>query len=275
MLYGERSVLVVDDNEANRDLIARRLEKAGYLVTSAVNGAEALKLLALERYDLVLLDVMMPEMDGYTVLERIKSNPILRDIPVIMITALNEADSVTRCIKLGAEDYIIKPLDMAVVQSRIWRCLAKASLKSKQRDPARSRDGVRGASVLVIDDLDVNRDMLAARLMRAGYETRTAGGADEAWKIIRETPFDLILLDLHMPGVNGFEFLQAIKQDIVYRKVPVIVLTADDESASMERALALGAADYMLKPFNAPLLKSRIDACIADVRISLECDGGA
>lgn len=268
MLYGDRSVLVVDDNDLNRELLVRRLEKAGYLVASANNGTEALKLLGIERFDMVLLDVMMPEMDGYTVLERIKSNPMLREIPVIMVTALNEVESVTKCIKLGADDYIIKPIDIAVVQTRIWRCLAKASLRNQKQDPSRSRSGDRGATILVVDDLAVNRDMLAARLIRAGYDARTAGGADEAWKVVRAGVPDLILLDLHMPQVSGFDFLQAIKQDMLHRNIPIIILSADDESESMERALALGAADYMIKPYDPALLKSRIDACIADARLS-------
>jgi adenylate cyclase len=115
----------VDDNADNRDMLARRLGRQGYEVLTAVGGRAALETLAARPIDLVLLDVMMPDLDGYAVLQRLKADPALRDIPVLMISALDELDSVVRCIQLGAEDYLSKPFEPVLLQARIGACLEK------------------------------------------------------------------------------------------------------------------------------------------------------
>jgi adenylate cyclase len=121
-------ILVVDDNDDNRDLLARRLRRQGYEVVTAAGGRAALDALAEAPVDLVLLDVMMPDLDGYAVLQRVKGDSTLRDIPVLMISALDEMDSVVRCIQLGAEDYLGKPFDPVLLQARIGACLEKKRL---------------------------------------------------------------------------------------------------------------------------------------------------
>jgi phosphoserine phosphatase RsbU/P len=118
-------VLVVDDVEANRDVLSRRLERQGYTVATADNGRQALERLRADAFDLVLLDIMMPEMDGYEVLRRVKADEALRHIPVIMISALSELDSVVRCIGMGAEDYLPKPFNPTPLKARIGACLEK------------------------------------------------------------------------------------------------------------------------------------------------------
>ncbi|HKQ59341.1 MAG TPA: response regulator, partial [Candidatus Eisenbacteria bacterium] len=125
-------ILVVDDNEDNRDMLARRLRRQGYEVQTAAGGRAALTALAAAPVDLVLLDVMMPDLDGYAVLERLKADPALRDIPVLMISALDELDSVVRCIQLGAEDYLGKPFEPVLLQARIGACLEKKRLHDRE-----------------------------------------------------------------------------------------------------------------------------------------------
>jgi adenylate cyclase len=125
-------VLVVDDSEDNRDMLARRLRRQGHEVRTAGGGRAALQALAQAPVDLVLLDVMMPDLDGYAVLQRIKSDPALRDIPVLMISALDEMDSVVRCIQLGADDYLGKPFDPVLLQARIGACLEKKRLHDQE-----------------------------------------------------------------------------------------------------------------------------------------------
>jgi class 3 adenylate cyclase len=126
------TILVVDDNEENRDMLARRLRRQGYEVLTAVGGRTALDTLAHSPIDLVLLDVMMPDLDGYAVLHRMKTDSALRDIPVLMISALDELDSVARCIQLGAEDYLGKPFEPVLLQARIGACLAKKRLHDQE-----------------------------------------------------------------------------------------------------------------------------------------------
>lgn len=121
------TVLVVDDVEMNRDLLSRRLQRQGYQVAVAENGLQAIEMLSRDPIDLILLDIMMPEMDGYQVLGHLKQDERLKHIPVIMITALNEIDSVVRCIEMGAEDYLPKPFNPVLLQARV-----NASLERKR-----------------------------------------------------------------------------------------------------------------------------------------------
>jgi DNA-binding response OmpR family regulator len=126
-------ILVVDDNEDNRFTLVRRLNRNGYTaVEEAINGRQALELLQAKPFDLVLLDIMMPEMDGYQVLEHLKKDLQLRHIPVIMISAVDEIDSVVKCIELGAEDYLPKPFNPTLLRARIGASLEKKRMRDKE-----------------------------------------------------------------------------------------------------------------------------------------------
>jgi two-component system, sensor histidine kinase ChiS len=132
-------LLVVDDIEANRVLLSGRLERQGYEVATAENGRQALERLRADSFDLVLLDIMMPIMDGYEVLQRLKADASLRYIPVIMISALNDLDSVVRCIEMGAEDYLGKPFNPILLKARIGACLEKKRVRQAERGLEKAR----------------------------------------------------------------------------------------------------------------------------------------
>jgi adenylate cyclase len=125
-------ILVVDDMEANRELLSRRLSRDGHMLTVANDGHSALELLSRAEFDLVLLDLMMPDINGFDVLRRLKENPALRHIPVIMISALDEIDSIVRCIEAGAEDYIPKPFDPVLLAARIDATLERKRLRDRE-----------------------------------------------------------------------------------------------------------------------------------------------
>ncbi len=125
-------LLIVDDNEINRDILRRLLESQGHVVADASDGEQALELLGRRSFDLVLLDVVMPRMDGFEVLMRLKADARLREIPVIMISALNEINYVVSCIKLGAEDYLNRPYNVVFLQARIGACLEKKRLRERE-----------------------------------------------------------------------------------------------------------------------------------------------
>lgn len=133
-------VLVVDDNEMNRDMLSRRLKRQGHTVEVAVNGRQALDMIGTNRFDLVLLDIMMPEMNGYQVLEHMKADTTLPYIPVIMISAVDELDSIVRCIELGAEDYLPKPFNRVLLKARIGASLEKKRLRDRQEAYTRQLD---------------------------------------------------------------------------------------------------------------------------------------
>jgi adenylate cyclase len=126
-------ILVVDDNDDNRYALSRHLEREGYRgIEVAENGREALDRLAVRAFDLVLLDIQMPELDGYEVLTRMKADPVLRHVPVIMISAVSELDSIVRCIELGADDYLLKPFNGVILRARVGACLERKRLHDRE-----------------------------------------------------------------------------------------------------------------------------------------------
>jgi two-component system, cell cycle response regulator len=127
-------LLVVDDNSLNRIMLSRYINKLGYQANLAENGRQALEQLQGKSFDLVLLDVEMPEMDGYQVLEQMRATPRLRDIPVIMISAVEELESVVRCIELGAQDYLPKPFNPVLLRARLTACLERKRLRDQEVD---------------------------------------------------------------------------------------------------------------------------------------------
>lgn len=133
-------VLVVDDSEMNRDLLGRRLQRNGHVVEAVESGQHALDIMAAQRFDLVMLDIMMPDMDGYMVLERIKADAALTAIPVIMISALGDTASVVRSLSLGADDYINKPFDPLILRARVDAALAKKRLHDEEQRYTRSME---------------------------------------------------------------------------------------------------------------------------------------
>lgn len=126
-------ILVVDDNADIRDLLALQLERLGHVVALAEDGRRGLKKIREQQFDLVLLDVVMPEINGYQVLENLKADPILRHVPVVVISALDGLDSIVKCIELGAEDYLFKPLNAVLLKARIDSCLEKKRLRDQEQ----------------------------------------------------------------------------------------------------------------------------------------------
>lgn len=128
------TILVVDDNRVNRLLLRRGLEQQGHAIVFAEHGREALDLLRAQAFDLMLLDVVMPELDGYQVLAELKLDPHLRDVPVIMTSSLDELDSVVKCVEMGAEDYLTKPINPVLLNARITASIEKKRLRDQQRE---------------------------------------------------------------------------------------------------------------------------------------------
>jgi CheY-like chemotaxis protein len=135
MTPSDAALLVVDDNEDNRYTLTRRLKRLGYQnLDTANDGRQALGILRAKKFDLVLLDIMMPEMNGYEVLEHMQADAELRHLPVIMISAVGEMESVVRCIELGAEDYLPKPFDATLLRARVGASLEKKRLRDEVRE---------------------------------------------------------------------------------------------------------------------------------------------
>ncbi len=172
------NVLIVDDNETNRDTLARRLRQQGCRYEMAENGAEAIAMIQPHKYDLILLDIMMPEVDGYSVLSHLKNDPELKRLPVIMISAVEEMESVMKCMELGADDYLTKPLDPNLLKAAVERCVrSKVALPVEPpvvpQPPARTineptEDSSASATPLSIEEV-VSRLVRMERISRKGY----------------------------------------------------------------------------------------------------------
>lgn len=203
-------ILVVDDNDENRDMLAKRLQRQGHTTSPAINGRLALEKLATEKFDLVLLDVMMPEVDGYTALCQMKADPKLRHIPVIMISALDEIESVVRCIEAGAEEYLPKPFNPTLLRARIGATLEKKAFRDQEQ--------------AYLKQIEETQQRLEAELQEAGkyvisilpepitepfnitwaYDPSTELGGDSfGYHWIDDTHFAIYLLDVCGHGVGA------------------------------------------------------------------------
>ena len=225
-------VLVIDDDEDARDFMRRFLSREGFDVISANNGNDGLAAAAKHRPALITLDVLMPEKDGWSVLQDLKNDPALCDIPVVMVTIVDEKH---RGFSLGASDYLNKPVD----RNRLRQVLER--LKSDNGD----------LHVLVIEDDTPTRDVMRRMLLGEGCRVSEAVNGREGLERYGETVPDLILLDLMMPEMDGFEFLAAFRKIDGHEAVPVIVVTAADLTEEDHLKLNGGVVEVLLKSADA------------------------
>jgi GAF domain-containing protein/DNA-binding response OmpR family regulator len=202
------TVLVIDDEAAVRDLMQRFLTKEGFRVVTASGGEEGLRRARELRPDAITLDVMMPGMDGWAVLSALKADPAVADIPVIMLTIVDDRNL---GYTLGASDYLTKPID----RERLVTVLRKYR---------------RDRPVLVVDDDAAVRQLLRRMLEPEGYEVLEAENGRIALERLRETSPSVVLLDLMMPEMDGFEFIAEFRRREAWRAIPIVVITAKDLS---------------------------------------------
>jgi CheY-like chemotaxis protein len=240
------TVLVIDDDPTVRDLMQRFLVKEGFRVALATGGEEGVRLAMELRPDAITLDVMMPGMDGWAVLSALKAAPDLADIPVIMLTIVDDKNL---GYALGASDYLTKPLD----RERLL------SVLNKYR---------RDAPVLVVDDDAALRELLRRILEGAGYTVVEAENGRVALERLRTMAPGVILLDLMMPEMDGFEFVAEVRRHEAWRAIPIVVVTAKELTAEdrqrlngyVERILQKGAytRDTLLTE-----VRDLVAACVA------------
>jgi adenylate cyclase len=167
-------LLVVDDNRVNRLLLGRALEQLGHRVSFAENGRQALEALRQREVDLVLLDIEMPEMDGYQTLTALAADPRLRDIPVVMMSSVEEVDSVARCIDLGAEDYLFKPVNAVLLKARVGASLEKKRLRDQQRELVRKFATAEVADALLTTGVALGGNPVEASVMFSDIRSFTS-----------------------------------------------------------------------------------------------------
>ena len=222
------TVLVIDDDAAARELVARFLEKEGLEVIGAADGAAGLKAARERHPQVITLDVMMPGLDGWSVLTALKSDPATAEIPVVMLSVMDERNL---GFALGASEYLTKPIDRDLL-TRVLR---------KYRRPGAPR------RVLVVEDDIATRIALRKAMEQEGWEVVEAEHGRAALERTVERVPDLVLLDLMMPEMNGFEFLEALRQREAWRGVPVVVITAKELTDDDHRRLNGGVAQVVAK----------------------------
>jgi signal transduction histidine kinase/DNA-binding response OmpR family regulator len=220
-----RSVLIIDDDPVVRDLMARYLERQGFEIVTAANGAEGLTRARQLQPAAITLDIMMPDVDGWTVLAALKSDPRLAETPVVLVTIVDEKQ---RGYAFGAVEHMVKPVD---------RERLAAVLRALCDRPGR---------LLLIDDDDEVRTAMRQHLAEGGWTIVEASNGRLALDVITQARPDVIVLDLMMPEMNGFEFLTELRQDAEWRTVPVVVVTARDLTPADRRRLS-GAVERVIE----------------------------
>jgi PAS domain S-box-containing protein len=225
-----KRILVVEDEPDIAELIRYHLEGNGYRVTIAARGEEALAVAQHEKPDLITLDIRLPDIDGFEVLQQLKSDEETANIPVVILSIVPDREDGFR---LGAVDYVTKPVDEGRLLSAISAILHKEDL------------------ILVVDDDRDTTRLVQEALGRVGFTVRAVNNGFEALAVARQEQPGLILLDLKMPGIDGYEILKHLKRDRATQEIPVVVVTGSfaDEETKREKVLALGAAQFLTKPF--------------------------
>lgn len=252
-------IALVEDEEVLLEVLESKLKKEGYEVFSAKDGQAGLDLIRAIQPDLVLLDIIMPRMDGMEVLAHMHDDAVLSKIPVIIISNSGQAVEIERALALGVKDYLVKAeFDPQEVLDKM-RVLLHETGKD-QEAPASKSVVVHGDAhvnpsdfrVLLVEDDSFLRDLISQKMKKEGFTVIEAVDGEESLrKAATENPH-IILLDLILPGADGFEILRKLRAEQATSTVPVIVLSNLGQKEDVEKGIRLGATDYLVKAHNTP-----------------------
>ena len=251
-----RRVLVIDDSVTFRDELRQSLEGAGYHVREAATGEEGLALAAADRPDAVVVDGILPGIDGATVVRRLKSDTALRSTPCLLLTGAEGTNDGLRALEAGADAYVRKSEDLGVILVRLAALLRGAIATGGETSPSL----LGPKRLLAVDDSITYLQELGSQLRREGYHVVMASSGEEALELLAARPVDGILLDLVMPGLSGQDTCKRIKQRAEWRDIPLIMLTARDDRDAMIEGINAGADDYIAKSADFDVLKARLRA---------------
>jgi CheY-like chemotaxis protein len=238
------TILVADDNPIILDLMRDILEEAGYAVAEAGGGAEALRLARLLQPALLTLDVMMPDLDGFDVIQVLRNDPITRDLPVLFVSATPEHE---RGAALGGSGFLLKPFAPEELLDQIQRLIVPHTPR-----------------VLVVEDDNHVRPVLTRVIERGGFQVAEAADGWTGLQLIEHELPDLVLLDIRMPDIDGYEVLRRLKQNPALQHIPVVILTASDlGDGAQQRALDLGAVRFLEKPIASGDLLAEIERILS------------
>ena len=263
-------ILVVDDVPANVKLLEARLSAEYFDVVTAPNGAEALAISARGECDIVLLDVMMPDIDGFEVCRRLKSNPATHYIPVVMVTALDSPSDRVRGLEAGADDFLTKPVSDVVLLARVrsltrlkmmtdeLRMRAITSLEIGMEAPERSAvaDDGKGGRILLVDDRPASYERLAP-MLSTEHHVDVEPDPSQALFHAAEGNYDLLIVSLSLDNFDGLRLCSQARSLERTRQVPILAISDADNNARLLRGLEIGVNDYLLRPVDKNELLAR------------------
>ena len=262
-------ILVVDDNKLNLKLLSAKLAKDYYFVSTAENGQEALDITLRDLPDLILLDIMMPGMDGFEVCTRLKADPKTRHIPIVMVTALSDIADRVRGLSCGADDFLTKPINDVALMARVrsllrlkmmmdeWRLreetAAQFSLPTGREEP----DSAESGRILLLEDDASDRTAIEACLSTNGMVITRGETPTETIEKAFAHPFDLVMVSLDLKGEDGLYLCAQLRAREATRTLPILLMANEGEIDIVARGLDLGANDYLLRPLEVSELLAR------------------
>jgi two-component system, cell cycle response regulator len=263
-------VLVVDDIPANVKLLEARLSAEYFDVITAMGGGEALAICERAECDLVLLDAMMPDMDGFEVCRRLKSNPATHHIPVVMVTALDQPSDRVRGLESGADDFLTKPIPDLALIARV-RSLARLKMaadelrmravtsrdigiESPERDAV--SDSGRGGRILIVDDRPASHERVAA-VLKTEHGVEVEADPNEALFRAAEGNYDLLIISLGLQNFDALRLCSQVRSLDRTRNIPILAIAEPDNDARMMRGLEIGVNDYLMRPIDKNELLAR------------------
>ena len=240
-------VLVIDDDRIQRAIMERFLLKRFQCkVTLATGGLDGLAQIHTERPDLVILDVLMPGMDGFEVLSRLRADPVYHDLPVVINSALKERDSVVKLMSMGVIGYVVKPIESDTVYRQLVDVFTRLG---KLRDAGGRHAGDPPVNILIIDD-DAGTRQITKRFLTTRFRCTVslAANGPEGLQSIQNDPPDVVILDVLMPGMSGYDVLSAIRQNGKTKEIPVVINSSVVEREAVMKLMGMGVSGYMVKP---------------------------
>lgn len=269
-------ILIVDDDPLNVKLMAAGLAGEPYGILKAFDGQQALDIVASQPPDLILLDVMMPGLDGFSVTQKLKNNPETRDIPIILVTALDSTDDKVRGLEAGADEFLNKPVNLTELTARIKSFLRLKEYKDQikahsqvvetivypEQPIAADQPGSERNSILLVEDSDKDIRLIQAHLQNENYDISLARSGEETLSAVQGSHIDLILLDILLPGMNGFDVCRRLKESDQTRDIQIVAVTCLQDLESKLKGLELGVDEFLVKPINEQELRVRVRALL-------------
>lgn len=246
-----KKILIIEDEAVLLEVLQKKLGQEEFTVLSARDGEEGLVKIKQEKPDLILLDLVMPKKDGFEVMEEMQQDRELKKIPVIIISNSGQNVEIERAQEMGARDYLVKTqFDPREVVEKVKKQFGQkiAGFSSPEKDKSQ----LAKKKILVVEDDKFLRDLMVKKLGEQGFTVLEATDGQAGFKKVNEEKPDLVLLDLVLPGEDGFSVLEKLKGNSLLKDIPVIILSNLGQREDIERGLRLGAADFMIKAHFTP-----------------------